>query len=217
MAAWKLGPALANGCTVVLKPAEQTPLTALRLADLVLRGRATGRRAERRASFGETAGAALAAHPAVDKVAFTGSTEVGRLISGRAGQPEEGVARARRQVAERRAPPTPTSRPRSRAPPTRSSSTTDSAAAPLAAPRRVPVSTRRRGHRRAARADQDRTGMDPATETGPLVSRSSSIASSGTWSRAREGARAVTGGKRIGERGYFVAPTVLATRSRPCR
>ena len=81
MVAWKSAPALAAGCTVVLKPAEQTPLTALRLGELCHGGRAS-----RRASinivpgYGETAGAALVAHPAVDKVAFTGSTEVGKLI-----------------------------------------------------------------------------------------------------------------------------------------
>jgi phenylacetaldehyde dehydrogenase len=80
MAAWKLGPALATGCTVVLKPAEQTPLTALRLGELIHGSRASRRRRQHRPGFGETAGAALAAHPDVDKVAFTGSTEVGKLI-----------------------------------------------------------------------------------------------------------------------------------------
>ena len=80
MAAWKLGPALACGCTIVLKPAEQTPLSALRLGELILEaGRARGR-LNIVTGFGETAGAALAAHDDVDKVAFTGSTEVGKLI-----------------------------------------------------------------------------------------------------------------------------------------
>src|ERR1700683_4707457 len=80
MAAWKLGPALATGCTVVLKPAEQTPLTALRLAELVAEAGGPDRVGNVVTGFGETAGAALAAHDDVDKVAFTGSTEVGRLI-----------------------------------------------------------------------------------------------------------------------------------------
>ena len=80
MAAWKLGPALATGCTVVLKPAEQTPLTALRLAELVCEAGFPNGVVNVVTGFGETAGAALAAHPGVDKVAFTGSTEVGRLI-----------------------------------------------------------------------------------------------------------------------------------------
>ncbi len=81
MASWKLAPALAAGCTMVLKPAEQTPLTALLLADWfeeiglppgvvnVING------------FGETCGAPLVAHPLVDKIAFTGSTEVGKSIT----------------------------------------------------------------------------------------------------------------------------------------
>jgi phenylacetaldehyde dehydrogenase len=80
MAAWKLGPALATGCTVVLKPAEQTPLTALRLAELVQEAGFPEGVVNVVAGYGETAGAALAAHPDVDKVAFTGSTEVGKLI-----------------------------------------------------------------------------------------------------------------------------------------
>jgi phenylacetaldehyde dehydrogenase len=80
MAAWKLGPALATGCTVVLKPAEQTPLSALRLAELCLEAGLPEGVLNVVTGFGETAGAALAAHPDVDKVAFTGSTEVGRII-----------------------------------------------------------------------------------------------------------------------------------------
>jgi len=80
MAAWKLAPALACGNTVVLKPAEQTPLTALRLGALLLEAGVPDGVVNILPGFGETAGAAIAAHPGVDKVAFTGSTEVGRLI-----------------------------------------------------------------------------------------------------------------------------------------
>src|SRR5271156_5422174 len=80
MAAWKLGPALACGCTVVLKPAEQTPLSALRLGDLIMEAGFPEGVVNVVPGYGETAGAALAAHPDVDKVAFTGSTEVGKLI-----------------------------------------------------------------------------------------------------------------------------------------
>src|ERR671932_186252 len=80
MAAWKLGPALATGCTVVLKPAEQTPLSALRLGGLIREAGFPPGVVNIVTGFGETAGAALAAHPDVDKVAFTGSTEVGKLI-----------------------------------------------------------------------------------------------------------------------------------------
>ena len=82
MAAWKIAPALAAGCTIVLKPAEQTPLSALRLIEIIhnsgvlpegVLNLVTG--------LGEEAGAPLASHPLVDKVAFTGSTEVGKLIT----------------------------------------------------------------------------------------------------------------------------------------
>ena len=79
MAAWKLAPALAAGCTVVLKAAEQTPLSALRLGELIVGGRLPDGVVNILTGYGETAGAALAAHPMVDKVAFTGSTEVGKL------------------------------------------------------------------------------------------------------------------------------------------
>src|ERR1700745_2138181 len=80
MAAWKLGPALAAGCTVVLKPAEQTPRAALRLGELICEAGFPDGVINIVTGFGETAGAALAAHSQVDKVAFTGSTEVGKLI-----------------------------------------------------------------------------------------------------------------------------------------
>jgi phenylacetaldehyde dehydrogenase len=80
MAAWKLAPALAAGCTIVLKPAEQTPLTALRFGELIQEAGVPDGVVNIVTGFGETAGAALAEHPDVDKVAFTGSTEVGKLI-----------------------------------------------------------------------------------------------------------------------------------------
>lgn len=86
MAAWKLGPALAAGCTVVLKPAEQTPLSALRLGELIEEAGFPEGVVNIVTGLGETAGAALAAHPDVDKIAFTGSTEVGRLIVQAAGK-----------------------------------------------------------------------------------------------------------------------------------
>lgn len=80
MAAWKLAPALTTGCTVVLKVAEETPLSALRLGEILMEAGLPNGVVNIITGFGETAGAALAAHPDVDKVAFTGSTEVGKLI-----------------------------------------------------------------------------------------------------------------------------------------
>src|SRR5574337_894250 len=80
MQAWKLAPALAAGNTVVLKPAEQTPLTALRVGELILEAGFPEGVVNILPGYGPTAGAALARHMDVDKVAFTGSTEVGHLI-----------------------------------------------------------------------------------------------------------------------------------------
>jgi acyl-CoA reductase-like NAD-dependent aldehyde dehydrogenase len=81
MAAWKLAPALAAGNTIVLKPAEQTPVTALELGKLVQEAGFPDGVINIVPGYGETAGAALASHPGIDKIAFTGSTEVGKLIA----------------------------------------------------------------------------------------------------------------------------------------
>jgi aldehyde dehydrogenase (NAD+) len=84
MAMWKLGAALATGCTVVLKPAEQTPLSALYLAELIQEAGFPEGVVNIVPGFGETAGQPLVDHPQVDKIAFTGSTEVGKMIMQRA-------------------------------------------------------------------------------------------------------------------------------------
>jgi phenylacetaldehyde dehydrogenase len=80
MAAYKLAPALAVGCTIVLKPAEQTPLSALLLGELIQEAGFPDGVFNVITGFGETAGAALVAHPDVDKIAFTGSTDIGKQI-----------------------------------------------------------------------------------------------------------------------------------------
>jgi len=80
MAVWKLGPALAAGCTVVLKPAEETPVTALELAKLIDECDFPPGVVNIVTGYGEEAGAALVSHPGVDKIAFTGSTETGCRI-----------------------------------------------------------------------------------------------------------------------------------------
>lgn len=80
MAAWKIAPALATGCTIVLKPAEETPLTSIRLAQLALEAGIPEGVVNVVTGLGHEAGAALVAHPGVAKIAFTGSTETGKLI-----------------------------------------------------------------------------------------------------------------------------------------
>jgi phenylacetaldehyde dehydrogenase len=79
-AIWKIAPVLATGCTMVLKPAEQTPLTALRFAELIAEAGVPPGVVNVVTGLGHVAGAALVAHPGVDKLSFTGSTEVGRRI-----------------------------------------------------------------------------------------------------------------------------------------
>src|SRR6478735_5914010 len=85
MMSWKIGPALASGCTIVLKPAEQTPLTALRVGELALEAGIPAGVFNVITGDGSS-GAALVDHPDVDKIAFTGSTAVGRQIGERAGR-----------------------------------------------------------------------------------------------------------------------------------
>jgi aldehyde dehydrogenase (NAD+) len=80
MQAWKWGPALATGCTIVLKPAEQTPLSALRMAELAMEAGMPEGVINVLPGYGPTAGAAMARHMDIDKIAFTGSTEVGKLV-----------------------------------------------------------------------------------------------------------------------------------------
>jgi len=80
MLAWKFGPALAAGCTIVMKPAEQTPLTALKIGELCIEAGFPPGVVNMLPGYGPTAGGSLTKHMDVDKVAFTGSGEVGRLI-----------------------------------------------------------------------------------------------------------------------------------------
>ena len=129
MAAWKLAPALATGCCVVLKPAEQTPLTALLLGELIQEAGIPDGVVNIVPGYGETAGAALAAHLKVDKIAFTGSTEVGKLIVQAAAGNLKKVSLELGGKSPTSSSRTPISSRRSREQRWRSSSTTVSAAA----------------------------------------------------------------------------------------
>ncbi|KHJ82019.1 aldehyde dehydrogenase family protein [Oesophagostomum dentatum] len=86
MQAWKLGPALSMGNTVVMKPAEQTPLSALHVASLIKEAGFPPGVVNIIPGYGPTAGAAISGHMGVDKVAFTGSTEIGKLVMTAAAQ-----------------------------------------------------------------------------------------------------------------------------------
>ncbi len=213
MAAWKLGPALASGCTVVLKPAEQTPLSALHLGELILQAGYPEGVVNIVPGFGETAGAALAAHPDVDKVAFTGSTEVGKLIVKAAG--ESNLKKVTLELG-------------GKSPNIVFADADLKAAVPGAANaiffnhgQCCCAGSRLYVHRSvfdqvidgvAERAKQMSVGQgfDPQSEMGPLVSHDQlTCVCSYLEQGSREGARAIVGGKRIGDRGYFVEPTVL--------
>jgi len=212
MAAWKLGPALAAGCTVVLKPAEQTPLSALRLGELIQEAGFPDGVVNIVPGFGETAGAALAAHSDVDKVAFTGSTEVGRLIL-------QAAASNLKKVSLELGGKSPNV--------ILQDADVDAAIEGAAsaiffnhgqcccAGSRLyverPIFDRVvEGMARHAEQIRVKPGFDPDSDMGPLVSEEQMNRVCGYLdSGLREGAKVVTGGARLGDQGYFVKPTVL--------
>jgi phenylacetaldehyde dehydrogenase len=212
MAAWKLGPALATGCCVVLKPAEQTPLTALRLAELIQEAGIPEGVVNVVTGYGETAGASLAAHPDVDKIAFTGSTEVGKLIVHAAAG---NLKKVSLELGGKS--------PNIVFDDAEIDSTIPGAAMAIffnhgqccCAGSRLYVEQKEfdkvvDGVSQIASKIKVGPGMEPSTEMGPLVSEEQMNRVCGYLeSGFSEGAKAVTGGSRQGERGYFVRPTVL--------
>jgi phenylacetaldehyde dehydrogenase len=211
MAAWKLGPALACGCTVVLKPAEQTPLSALRLGELIVEAGFPAGVVNIVTGFGE-AGAALAAHNDVDKVAFTGSTEVGRLVL-------KAAAGNLKKVSLELGGKSPNIIFKD----ADLSTAIDGAASAIffnhgqccCAGSRLYVEQSIfdevvEGVADRAKKIRVRPGTDPESDMGPLVSQEQFDRVCGYLeSGFSEGAKALSGGKRSGEKGYFVEPTVL--------
>ncbi|HXW17769.1 MAG TPA: aldehyde dehydrogenase family protein [Candidatus Acidoferrales bacterium] len=212
MAAWKLGPALATGCCVVLKPAEQTPLTALLLGSLIQEAGIPDGVVNVVPGYGETAGAALAAHPKVDKIAFTGSTEVGKLIV-------RAAAGNLKKVSLELG---------GKSPNIVFSDADIDATIPGAAMAiffnhgqcccagsRLYVEKKEfdrvvEGISAIASKIKVGPGLEPSTEMGPLVSEEQLNRVCGYLeSGFSEGAKATVGGSREGDRGYFVKPTVL--------
>lgn len=212
MAAWKLGPALATGCTVVLKPAEQTPLSALLLGELLQEAGVPDGVVNIVTGYGESAGAALAAHPDVDKVAFTGSTEVGKLIV-------QAAAGNLKKVSLELGGKSPNvvlqdADADSAIPGAASAIFFNHGQCCCAGSRLyVEIDIFDRvvdGVARAANNIKVGPGMDPASDMGPLVSEEQLNRVCGYLeSGMKEGAKAVTGGSRHGDKGYFVKPTVL--------
>jgi phenylacetaldehyde dehydrogenase len=212
MAAWKLAPALATGCTAVLKVAEETPLSALKLGELLQEAGLPDGVVNIIPGFGETAGAALAAHPGVDKIAFTGSTEVGKLIV-------QAASRDLRKVSLELGGKSPNI--------ILGDADIESAIAGATAGiffnhgqccnagSRLFVQEKifdKVAAGIAANAEKIRlgVGMDPDTEMGPLVSSVQHGRVNGYLKAGlEEGARALTGGAPLNAPGYFVKPTVL--------
>jgi phenylacetaldehyde dehydrogenase len=215
MAAWKLGPVLACGCTVVLKPAEQTPLSALRLGEILQEAGLPDGVVNIVTGFGD-AGAALAAHDDVDKVAFTGSTEVGKLIV-------QAAAGNLKKVSLELGGKSPNV--------VYADADLETAVAGAAngiffnhgqccnAGSRLYVEKGIfddvvSGVSDAAAAIKLGRGTDPDTQMGPLVSDEQFGKVLGYLDSGRQdGAEAVVGGAREGNRGYFVQPTILTNTS----
>jgi len=216
MAAWKLGPALTTGNTVVLKPAEQTPLTALRLAELMAEAGIPDGVVNVVTGFGETAGAALAAHNDVDKVAFTGSTEVGRLIV----QAAAGNLKKVSLELGGKSPNIVFDDADTGAVEGAANAIFFNHGQCCVAGSRLFVQEDRfdevvNGVAEIAKGIKLGPGMESGTQMGPLVSDEQLRRVTGFLeSGVAEGATTVTGGNRIGETGYFVEPTVI-TNTRP--
>ena len=212
MATLKLGPALATGCTVVLKPAEQTPLTALLLGELIQEAGFPDGVVNIVTGYGETAGAALAAHPNVDKIAFTGSTEVGKLIVHAAtgnlkkvslelGGKSPNIVFQDAEIDS--------------AIPGAANAIFFNQGQVCCAGSRLYVEEKQfdrvvDGVSQLASKIRIGPGMDAATQMGPLVSEEQlNRVCSYLESGFSEGAKATAGGSREGNKGYFVKPTVL--------
>jgi phenylacetaldehyde dehydrogenase len=212
MAVWKIGPALAAGCSIVLKPAEDTPLSALRLAELALEAGLPPGALNVITGLGESAGAALAAHPGIDKLAFTGSTAVGKQV-GRAAI--DNMTRLSLELGGKS--------------PVIVLDDVDPAVAAGGAANAIffnagqvcVAGSRLYVQRRAYEAVLDGVsaiaakmrigpGLAASTQLGPLVSEKQLQRVAG-YVRAGldEGATMIAGGARHGERGWFHQPTVL--------
>jgi aldehyde dehydrogenase (NAD+) len=213
MVAWKWGPALASGCTIVMKPAEQTPLSCLRMGELALEAGFPAGVINIVPGFGETAGDALVRHPGTDKVAFTGSTEVGRIIMRNAA---DQIKRVTLELG-------------GKSPNIVFADANMDAAVEgsmlgmylnqgqcCCAGTRLFVQDSAHDafvERLAAKAKARRVGdpFDKATEMGPQVDKAQFDKIMSYIAKGRDqGARCVTGGARHGDKGFFIQPTIFA-------
>ncbi|MEN1937497.1 aldehyde dehydrogenase family protein [Paenibacillus sp. 102] len=213
MAAWKLGAALATGCTIVLKPAEQTPLSLLYTAQLFKEAGFPDGVVNFVPGFGEGAGEAIVNHPDIDKVAFTGSTVIGKGIMRKAAEMTKHVTlelggKSPNIILE--------DADLSKAIPGAFNGIMYNHGQNCSAGSRVFV--HRKHYEKVVRelgemANEVKlgNGLDPEVEMGPLVSKKQQErVQAYIRSGVEEGAKLVAGGVREFEKGYFVAPTVFA-------
>lgn len=213
MAAWKLGAALATGCTVVLKPAEQTPLSALYLGELALEAGFPPGVLNIIPGFGETAGAPLVDHPDVDKIAFTGSTEVGKSIMRRAAGTVKKITLELGGKSPNIILP---DADMSRAIPGALSGVMFNQGQVCCAGSRLFIQKKSYDNVVAdlalhAKNIKQGPGLDPSTQIGPLVSQEQLTRVGNYIEKGKEeGAEIVTGGIYGEGDGYFVTPTIFA-------
>ncbi|WP_242130449.1 aldehyde dehydrogenase family protein [Sphingobium sp. Sx8-8] len=210
---FKLGPALAAGCTVIIKPAEQTPLSALRLADLVSEAGFPNGVINILTGDGPTSGAALASHPGVDKISFTGSTEVGKGILRAA---SGNLKRVTLELGGKSPMFVFPDADLDKVIPGCSSAIFFNQGQTCTAGSRLYVHRKVYDRVVAGIADGVRSlvpghGLDPATSLAPVVSESQATRVARYIDLGLSaGAEAVVGGSRLEREGYFIAPTVLA-------
>jgi aldehyde dehydrogenase (NAD+) len=214
---WKIGPAIATGCTVVLKPAEEAPLTSLRIAELCMEAGIPAGVVNVVPGYGETAGAALASHPDVDKVAFTGSHITGQsIIRASAGN----LKRVSLELGGKSPDIVFADADLDAAVPGAAMAVFANSGQICSAGTRLFVESRIYDEFVGRVAEYGRqlkvgNGLDPNTQVGPLVSQQQYDRVGDYLSIGKkEGARAVVGGGRLTEgplaKGYFVQPTVFA-------
>lgn len=213
MAAWKLGAALATGCTIVLKPAEQTPLSALYLGQLALEAGFPPGVLNVIPGFGETAGSPLVDHPDVDKIAFTGSTSVGKMIMRQASGTVKKISLELGGKSPNIILP---DADMSKAIPGALMGIMFNQGQVCCAGSRLYIQKKSYDNVVAdlvshAKNIKQGAGLDPSTQIGPLVS-SEQLERVGSYIEKgkSEGAEVVTGGNYGQGEGYFVTPTIFA-------
>ncbi|MGM0922836.1 MAG: aldehyde dehydrogenase family protein [Bacillota bacterium] len=213
MAMWKLGAALATGCTVVLKPAEQTPLSALYLAELIAEAGFPEGVVNIVPGFGETAGDALVMHPDVDKIAFTGSTPVGKMIMEKASKT---LKRVTLELGGKSPNIILPDADLSAAVPGALTGVMFNQGQVCCAGSRVFIQKKHYDNVVAdmvshAKNIRQGAGIEPETQIGPLVSdEQQNRVLNYIQKGVEEGAEILTGGGSPSENGYFVSPTIFS-------